>query len=846
MKATEVERLRIDFKARYHNFQLLLTANNRALEIMAEIDEALLGTRTFGMHFVRSRCTQVTTSVLAVIRHLDGLAQGSYAGLQERFYEIQGRIRESLEPGSRPELGPMVLPLSGVGSGQAAHVGAKMARLGELRNRIGLNVPDGFVITSSACRRFMEHSGLQAEIDRQVQATETESMDSLYNLSAGIQQLILGAEMPKDLAEAIRDAYRNLGATPGAPVPLAMRSSALGEDIAGTSSAGQYRSELNVSGDSILEAYRGILAGKYGLAAMRYRLQHGIRDEDVDMCVGCIRMVDAEAGGVVYTRNPLHTEDETMFVSSAWGLPKSVVDGSTPVDLFVLSHEDPPAVLQREIPEKTQMVVCYPEEGVCRTNLTGDRVREPSLTEDQLHELARIGRTLEHHYREPLDIEWAVGKEGTVYVLQCRPLPAVGPQHSVRVRKTGEPSPGRTLLSGGVTASPGAAAGPVFRVERDADTLMFPEGAILVTAQALPRWAPLLGRAVGLVTGQGSMAGHLASVAREFGVPALLGLPGAMAALEEGSEITLDADGRRILEGREQALLESVSPPLNLMEGSPVHQALRAAARHITPLNLLDPDAPEFRPLRCRTYHDITRFSHEKAVQEMFRFGRDHRFPERSSKQLFCDVPMQWWVLNLDDGFREEVEGRYVGIDNIVSIPMLALWQGITAFPWKGPPAIDGRGFLSVMYRATTNTALNTGVRTRYSNRNYFMISKHYCSLSSRLGFHFSTVEALIGERPRENYARFQFKGGAADQKRRLKRIHFLREMLEAYGFRVEIREDSLIARIEGYEMEHMKVNLKILGYLTIHTRQLDMIMTNEESVHFYRSRIRDEIDALL
>jgi len=841
------EELQRGFKLRYLQFKRILNANDKVLYMMAEMEEGLQGRKPFGMNFIRSRCALISANVYQIIQHLNSLASdGRYRPLHERFEDIQQKIGSLLDARPKTTEGSLVLDIRKLDKTMVESAGVKMANLGEIITKLKMVAPPGFVISSAAYHLFMTHNRLQEEIDRRIQAHDADVPNGLYELSSALQQRVIQASMPQSLVTEINKAVEAMGIfSPTGPTLLAVRSSAVNEDTRDASFAGQYRSLLNVNPRHLPHAYKEVVAGKYTPTAMAYRFHRGLRDEDAIMCVGCLQMVDASCGGVLYTRNPLNPRDETILIHAVWGLPGLVVDGRSSTDRFVLSRTEPLRLLSQEIARKSMEYHCLDEEGICRYPLDDLKSIQPSLKAEQALELGRLALRLDDYFGEPQDIEWAIDAHGCINILQCRPLRMSRSSEreaemSVKL-DTGLP----VLLDGGVAASPGAATGPAHILKKEADKFQFKPGNVMVIRQSLPGYATLLDRAAAVIAEYGSPSSHLANVAREYGVPALFGVSGALDALHSGQVVTVDSEARRVYEGAIEGLHRKAREPGPLMDGTPVYRTLTDVSEHILPLTLIDADSPDFRPESCRTFHDILRYCHECAVREMFLFGRENEFPQRSSKQLLVEVPMKWWVLNLDDGFREEVEGRHVTLDNILSVPMLALWEGITLVPWEGPPPLDGKGFLSVMFEATRNTDLLPGLKSRYGERNYFMIAKNYCSLTSRFGFHFATVESYVGERVPENYIIFRFKGGAADDFRKHRRVNLIGEVLEEQDFVVSVAEDVLTARFEDYPMEVMQNRLKILGFLIMHTRQLDMVMSNDAMVAHYRNKMKTGIAGL-
>ncbi|MGD9124307.1 MAG: PEP/pyruvate-binding domain-containing protein, partial [Desulfarculaceae bacterium] len=573
LSSQEIAELRTAFKERHRQFRLLLAANNKALELMSEMEQALGGDRPFGMSFIKSRCTATSVNVHQMVRSLESLAPGRYPGLESRFQELRQALQAELDRNPPEPGGPLILGLAEVGKEQADAVGAKMANLGEVMNRVGLDSPPGFILTGQTQRLFFSHHGLDEEIARRITAFDPEQPEGVFKLSSEIMQLIVKAELPRQLVQAMEEAYAGLERRSRPGVTVSVRSSALGEDAAGASFAGQYRSQLNVRREHLALAYREVVASLYSPQAMTYRLGRGIPDDEVVMCVGVLAMVEAVAGGVAYTRDPMNIRNQRIFVHSAWGLPKGVVDGEAEADEFVVERE-PLAIVEQKVASKEHQFRCYPDEGVCRLDVSGPEAAQPSLSPEQALAVAEAALRLEKHYGAPQDVEWALAEDGRLMILQCRPLQQRDAPTAEK-RRTVEGA--EALFTGGVTASPGSAAGPVYWVRKDSDALGFPQGAVLTAETPRPRLAALLGRATAVVTAQGGVAGHLANVAREFGVPALMGLGKAMAGLKNGQEVTVDAEGRAVYQGQVAELLAQTPARPNLMVGSPVYHTLEKA-----------------------------------------------------------------------------------------------------------------------------------------------------------------------------------------------------------------------------------------------------------------------------
>ena len=222
------------------------------------------------------------------------------------------------------------------------------------------------------------------------------------------------------------------------------------------------------------------------------------------------------------------------------------------------------------------------------------------------------------------------------------------------------------------------------------------------------------------------------------------------------------------------------------------------------------------------------------AIQSIFDLSKDSHFADRSAKQLVSEIPLKWWIIDLEDGISGDAKGKEVKPEDILSIPLKALFKGMTAIPWQGPPPVDAKEFISATFSEATDSGIDPAANRRFVDRNYILAARNYCNVSTRLGFHFSTLEAYLADEENLNYISFFYTGGGGDSGRKSRRINLISRLLEKYEFRVDKKEDTMVARLEGRRRVFLEERLKILGYLMVRTRQMDMVMYNDAMVDWY------------
>ncbi|MFZ5788466.1 MAG: PEP-utilizing enzyme, partial [Acidobacteriota bacterium] len=432
--------------------------------------------------------------------------------------------------------------------------------------------------------------------------------------------------------------------------------------------------------------------------------------------------------------------------------------------------------------------------------------------------VARAAWAMERHFGCPQDVEWVVDETGALLVVQTRPL-QMSPLSESGATEAPPVDGYRVLVRGAVSASGGAASGEVFVLVDPALADTVPEGAVLVTPTTSPRLAGLLPSVAAVVAAAGSATGHMATVAREFGVPCLVGVGAALANLRDGATVTVDAWTGTVYEGEVQGLAPSASGPEAARRRNAVQEGLQRLLERTAPLTLTEPDSPEFKADNCRTLHDIARFVHQRAMAEMFELEGLSAVERRASKRLDWRMPMPVLMLDLGGGLAP-FAGSTLRQEYVNSTPLLALIEGMTdpRLRWSGPVGFDPRGFMSVVVRSAVDDQ-------RYGEPSYALCARDYVHFASRLAYHFATVDAVCGSIVNENYARFLFHGGAAVAQRREWRAHFLALVLEYNLFAVKQTGDRVEAILAKRPAEQIEEALVMLGRLMVASRHLDMVM---------------------
>ncbi len=452
-------------------------------------------------------------------------------------------------------------------------VGGKNANLGEML-KAGIPVPPGFAITAHAYKRFIEETGIAEQIYKIIEETVTDPNDpkQYEEASKRIRSLIESTPMPDYLAEAIKQAYRELcNRTNMVNISVAVRSSATAEDLPDASFAGQQETYLNVAGeDKLLEKTVKCWSSLFTPRAIFYRTQKGFRHEDVLISVGVQKMVNAKAAGVMFTINPVTGDRNQIVIEANWGLGESVVSGAVTPDYYAVD-KNTMKIIEKKIAKKTVEYVKNPETGeTIHAEVPPERQEIPCLTDEEILRLAELGKKIEEHYGKAQDIEWAIDRDlpfpENVFIVQSRPetVWSVMTKAEVKAEKAEVAAPIELkVVTKGIGTGKrdiGFGKAKVIFSPEEAEKLM-QKGDILVTTMTNPDFVPYMRMASAIVTDKGGVTCHAAIVSRELGIPCVVGTENATKVMQTDKEYTVDARNGVVYEGVVKEIIRPAAAP---------------------------------------------------------------------------------------------------------------------------------------------------------------------------------------------------------------------------------------------------------------------------------------------
>jgi pyruvate,water dikinase len=459
-----------------------------------------------------------------------------------------------------------ILPFSDLGLRDLAEAGGKNASLGEMFNTLrpmGILVPDGFALTSSAYRRFLDANGLEGQLIEILGRLDKQKMSNLPEIGKACRDLVRAAKMPEDVVKAIHEAYAEFEKGKPASFSVAVRSSATAEDLPSASFAGQHESFLNIEGkDEVVQACQKCYISLFNDRAIKYRVDNGFEHMDVSLSCGVQQMVRADlaSSGVAFTLDPESGFRNVIYITGAWGLGENIVQGAIDPDEFLVFkptlNKGLDAILKKKAGLK-ELTMVYAKPGdpqgkTLNLETPPDKRRQMVLSDPEILQLARWCMAIESHYKEPMDVEWARdGLDGKIYIVQARPE-TVQSQVKTHTARTFKLKTTQKEICSGKSVGHSIVTGRACILTSLAEADKLKEGDVIVADITNPDWNALLKKAVSIVTNKGGRTSHASIVARELGIPAVVGTVHATEVIKDGEMITVscaEAEVGRIYDG---------------------------------------------------------------------------------------------------------------------------------------------------------------------------------------------------------------------------------------------------------------------------------------------------------